>query len=136
MAKHTHKNLKDVEDAARSQGMPDEMSARFARGELDLEQSAMSVQTYGPNFRQPFAHKHAAQEEVYVVIKGSGRLKVDDELLEVTELDAVRLAPEAVRALEAGPNGIEILCFSPSEGQNDAEIVRDPDFWKSGEAGL
>jgi mannose-6-phosphate isomerase-like protein (cupin superfamily) len=133
---HTHKNLKEVEDSARAQGMPDEMEARFARGDLDLEQSAMSIQKYGPNFRQPFAHKHGAQEEVYVVLNGGGRMKIDDEIIEVAELDAIRLSPEAVRCIEAGPEGIELLMFSPSEGQNDAEIVKDPDFWKSGDASL
>lgn len=136
MAKHTHKNLKEVEDSARTQGMPDEMEARFARGELDLEQSAMSIQKYGPNFRQPFAHKHGSQEEIYVVLSGGGQLKVDDEIIDVTELDAIRLSPDAVRCVEAGPEGIEFIAFSPSQGENDAEIVKDPDFWKSGDASL
>src|SRR4051812_47651248 len=123
MADHTVKNLKDVENAARKHGMPEEMDARFARGELNLEQMAMSHQRYGPGFRAPFAHKHQQQEELYIVVKGSGRIKIDDDIIEVKELDAVRVPPESVRAFEGGPEGIEILAFSASEGQNDAEQI-------------
>jgi mannose-6-phosphate isomerase-like protein (cupin superfamily) len=79
-----------------------------------------------PGKRQPFAHRHKEAEEIYVVLSGSGKLKLDDELLDVGPMDAVRIAPEVARAFEAGPEGLEILAFGPRHA-GDAEMVQD--FW-------
>src|SRR5450756_1686141 len=61
--------------------------------------------------RQGFGHKHENAEEIYVVLGGSGRVKLDDEIVEIARLDAIRVAPEVVRAFEAGPDGLELLAF-------------------------
>jgi mannose-6-phosphate isomerase-like protein (cupin superfamily) len=121
---YTIKNLKDVEDMAASQGFGEVQEARFANGDLDAEQVGISLQRVKPGKRHAFAHRHKEAEEVYVVISGSGRVKLDDEVKEVGELDAVRVAPSVTRAFEAGDNGLELLAFSP-RAKGDAEIVED-----------
>ena len=121
---YTIKNLKDVEDMAASQGFGEVQEARFANGDLDAEQIGISLQKVKPGKRHAFAHRHKEAEEVYVVISGSGRVKLDDEVKEVGELDAVRVAPSVTRAFEAGDEGLELLAFSPRT-KGDAEIVED-----------
>jgi mannose-6-phosphate isomerase-like protein (cupin superfamily) len=121
---YTIKNLKDVEDMAASQGFGEVQEARFANGDLDAEQIGISLQKVKPGKRHAFAHRHKEAEEVYVVISGSGRVKLDDEVKEVGELDAIRVAPSVTRAFEADDEGLELLAFSP-RAKGDAEIVQD-----------
>jgi quercetin dioxygenase-like cupin family protein len=121
---YTIKNLTEVEDLAASQGFGEVQEARFAHGDLDSEQSGISLQKVKPGKRHAFAHRHKDAEEIYVVIAGSGRVKLDDEVKEVKELDAIRVAPSVTRAFEADDDGLEILAFSP-RAQGDAEIVQD-----------
>lgn len=129
MADHTHLNLLQLEDMARKFDLPEEMSARFARESLNCEKSGLSFQHYAPGFRAPFGHRHAEEEELYVVAEGSGRIKLDDEILELKHWDAVRVGPGVTRAVEAGPNGMTLLAFgAPGLGNADAEQL--PDWWK------
>jgi uncharacterized cupin superfamily protein len=121
---YTIKNLREVEDMAAGQGFGEVQEARFAQGDLDSEQSGISLQRVKPGKRHAFAHRHEQAEEIYVVIAGSGRVKLDDEVKEVRELDAIRVAPSVTRAFEAGDDGLELLAFSP-RAQGDAEIVQD-----------
>ena len=121
---YTIKNLREVEDMAASQGFGEVQEARFANADLDAEQSGISLQKVKPGKRHAFAHRHNEAEEVYVVISGSGRVKLDDEVKEVGELDAIRVAPSVTRAFEAGDEGLELLAFSPRV-KGDAEIVED-----------
>ncbi|HEY7266802.1 MAG TPA: cupin domain-containing protein [Solirubrobacterales bacterium] len=121
---YTIKNLKEVEDMAASQGLGDVQEARFAHGDLDSEQSGLSLQRVKPGNRHPIVHRHKEMEEIYVVVSGSGRIKLDDDIKEIAELDAIRVAPSVVRSFEAGDDGLEFLAFSP-RAQGDAEIVED-----------
>jgi mannose-6-phosphate isomerase-like protein (cupin superfamily) len=121
---YTIKNLREVEDMAAGQGFAEVQEARFANADLDAEQSGISLQKVKPGKRHAFAHRHNEAEEVYVVIAGSGRVKLDDEVKEVGELDAIRVAPSVTRAFEAGDEGLELLAFSPRV-KGDAEIVQD-----------
>ena len=121
---YTIKNLREVEDMAATQGFGEVQEARFANADLDAEQSGISLQKVKPGKRHAFAHRHNEAEEVYVVISGSGRVKLDDEVKEVGELDAIRVAPSVTRAFEAGDEGLELLAFSP-RAKGDAEIVQD-----------
>jgi mannose-6-phosphate isomerase-like protein (cupin superfamily) len=121
---YTIKNLREVEDMAAGQGFGEVQEARFANADLDAEQSGISLQKVKPGKRHAFAHRHNEAEEVYVVIAGSGRVKLDDEVKEVGELDAIRVAPSVTRAFEAGDEGLELLAFSPRV-KGDAEIVQD-----------
>jgi mannose-6-phosphate isomerase-like protein (cupin superfamily) len=124
---YTHKNLREVEDMAATQGFGEAQEARFPMGDLDAESTGIALLRVKPGKRQPFAHRHNKAEEIYVVISGSGKVKIDDEVVEVRELDAIRFDPEVGRAIEAGPDGIEIIAFGPRH-QGDAEIIREH-FW-------
>jgi uncharacterized cupin superfamily protein len=121
---YTIKNLRDVDDLAAQHGHGETQEARFAHEDLDAEQIGISLQRVKPGKRHAFAHRHKDAEEVYVVVSGSGRVKLDDDVKDVGELDAIRVAPSVTRAFEAGNEGLELLAFSP-RAQGDAEIVKD-----------
>lgn len=129
MAEYTKRNLRnEVEDAAPKYGMSPPLEARFAREELGLAKSGVSYQRLEPDSRVPFGHRHSEQEELYVVVVGSGRMKIDDEVVELEQWDAVRVAPEAMRNLASGSNGIEVVVFgAPNTGGGDVEMV--PGWW-------
>ena len=125
MSDYTIKNLKDVDDAALKFGLSPNLEARFARDPLELEQLGLSYQRLAPNFRVPFAHKHGTQEEVYVVVSGGGRVKIDDEVHDVRQWDAVRVAPGTMRNFEAGPDGMELIAIgAPKTPPGDADTVQ------------
>jgi quercetin dioxygenase-like cupin family protein len=125
-APFTHKKLTDVKDSAPEFGMQDVQEARFAKGDLEAEKTGVSHYRLKPGLRTPFGHKHDDAEEVYVVIGGSGRLKLDDEIIEVETLDAIRVSPQVTRAFEAGPEGIEVLAVGPRH-DGDGEVI--PGWW-------
>ena len=128
MGGYTKKNLRsDVENQAPRFDMPSELEARFARRELGGETLGLSLMTLAPGFRIPFGHKHPGQEEVYVVVRGSGRIKVEDEVVELSQWDAIRIDKDTMRNLEAGPDGLEFLAFGAGEDPRDAEMA--PDWW-------
>jgi uncharacterized cupin superfamily protein len=122
---YTIKNLRDVDDVAAAQGFGEMMEVRFAHSDLGAEQSGVSLQRVKPGKRHAFAHRHKEMEEIYVVLSGSGRIKLDDEVEELRPLDAIRIGPAVTRWLEAGDEGLEILAFSPRMQEGDAQIVED-----------
>jgi mannose-6-phosphate isomerase-like protein (cupin superfamily) len=123
---YTLRNVKDVDDSAPAFGMSPDVEARFARNALESRQVALSYQRLQPNVRMPFGHAHAQQEEIYVVLAGSGRAKLDDDVVELAQWDALRVDPATMRAIEAGEDGIEFLAFGGPIGEgNDAELVSD-----------
>jgi mannose-6-phosphate isomerase-like protein (cupin superfamily) len=131
MAGHTIRNLKDdVEDMAPRFGFAPDLEARFATADLELEKSGLSYQRLAPGFRMPFGHRHKEQEEVYVIVAGGGRVKLDDEIVDVRQWDVIRVPRDTMRAFEAGPKGAEFLAFgAPNTGppQQDAEM--QPGWW-------
>jgi mannose-6-phosphate isomerase-like protein (cupin superfamily) len=127
MSNYTVKNLREVRDVAAEHGFGEVQEARFPRDDLEAESIGLAHIIVRPGKRQAFAHRHNDAEEVYVVLSGSGRIKLDDEIVEVSELDAIRIAPNVARALEAGDDGITILAFGPRHA-GDAEIVKE-EFW-------
>jgi mannose-6-phosphate isomerase-like protein (cupin superfamily) len=118
--------LTDVEDSAPKFGFSDHQEARFARGDLDAEETGVSFHRVKPGRRQGFAHKHDKAEEVYVVISGSGRVKLDDDIVDLQPLAALRVAPGVVRQFEAGDDGLEILAVG-AHHDKDGEIL--PGWW-------
>jgi mannose-6-phosphate isomerase-like protein (cupin superfamily) len=125
MPGYTRVNLKEVEDRAPQFGLAPNLESRFARTELGLEHSGLTHFKIAPSFRIPFGHSHTDQEEIYVVVSGSGRLKLDEEVLELRRWDAVRIAPGTWRNLEGGPNGAEILAFgAPTFAESDIEMTQ------------
>jgi quinol monooxygenase YgiN/mannose-6-phosphate isomerase-like protein (cupin superfamily) len=123
---HTIRNLADLEDQAAKYGYGEMGEARFAADDLDAELTGVSLQYLRPGKRQMFAHHHHRAEEIYVVIAGSGRVKIEDEIVDVSPRDAIRVAPDQTRAFEAGPDGLELLAMS-ARWRGDAEVV--PDWW-------
>lgn len=87
------------------------MQARFARAALDSDEPGVSRFIYEPGSRVPFGHRHREQEEAYVVVSGSGRVKLDDEIVGLAEWDVLRVAPCVLRAFEAGPDGLDVICI-------------------------
>src|SRR4051795_8346313 len=109
----THVNLLDVPDAAPSNGFGDRWQARVAREPLDAQSTGITHFRLLPGRRSPFTHRHARAEETYVILAGTGRVKLDAEIREVRRLDAIRVAPQVARAFEAGPDGLEFIAFGP-----------------------
>ena len=126
MSKYTRVNLNDVEDSAAKHGFRDTQESRFPREPLELDGSGLAHHVVKAGQRQAFAHKHQTAEEVHYVLSGSGRMRVDDEEVEVGAGDFIRVSPEATRAFEASDEGLEYLVFSP-RFEGDAEIVQS--FW-------
>ena len=121
---YTLKKLTDVEDSAPKFGLAEIQEARFAKNDLETEHTGISHHRLKANKRQAFAHKHEQAEEVYVVLAGSGRVKLDDEIVELEALDAIRVAPGVIRAFEAGPDGIELLACGPRH-DGDGETLQN-----------
>ena len=125
MSGFTVQNLKEVEDQAPNFGLSPQLEARMARVPLELENFGVSYQRIAPNFRVPFGHKHKRQEEVYVVVSGSLRAKVEDEVVELKQWDALRVDNDVTRGFEAGPEGAEIVAIgAPNTGPGDAEVAQ------------
>ena len=124
---YTKANLRDVEDSAPKFDMPAGMQARFARSAIEGETLGLTLFTLEPGFRIPFGHKHVTQEEVYVVVRGSARVKVDDDIVELAQWDAIRLAKDTMRQMEAGPDGVEYLAFGAGDDPTEAELA--PGWW-------
>jgi mannose-6-phosphate isomerase-like protein (cupin superfamily) len=119
-------NLRGVEDSAAKHGLSEVQEARFPRQELGAEQTGLNYLTVKPGRREAFAHRHGTVEELYVVLAGSGRVKLDDELVELAPFDAVRVGPGTTRSFEAGDDGLQVLVFGP-RAEGDAEVVDG--FW-------
>lgn len=120
------KNLKEVDDSAANRG-PD-IEARFARKHLDSQHLGVSYFRYGPSYRSPIGHRHREQEEAYVVVSGSGRVRLDDEIHELRQWDVLRIAPHVVRSFEGGPEGLEVIAIGNDRPEGgDGEMI--PDHW-------
>jgi len=127
VAGYTHLNLADdVENAAERFGLAPDIETRFARTPLGLEGGGFSYQRLAPNVVGPVAHRHERHEEVYLVVGGSGRIKLDDEVRDLRRWDAVRVAPQTARGFAAGPDGLELLAIGFGES-GDGEMLED--FW-------
>lgn len=126
MTDFTIKNLKEIDDSAADRG-PD-IEARFARKHLGSEHLGVTYFRYGPGYRSPFGHRHREQEEAYVVISGSGRVRLDDQVLELRPWDVLRVAPRVVRSFEGGPDGLELVAIGSDRPEGgDGEMI--PDHW-------
>jgi mannose-6-phosphate isomerase-like protein (cupin superfamily) len=127
-ASFTIKNLREVEDMAPRFGFSEVQEARFPREDLNSETVGLAFHLVRPGKRQAFAHRHQQAEEIYVVLSGSGRVKLGDDVREVHPLDAIRVAPEVARGFEGGPEGLELLVFGPRHA-GDGEVLRE-EFWE------
>jgi mannose-6-phosphate isomerase-like protein (cupin superfamily) len=122
---YTIKNLREVKDSAADQGVAD-MEARFPREALSAEQTGLAYHVLKPGKRQPFGHRHEHAEEIYVVLSGDGRVRLDEDIVEIGELDAIRIEPTVARRFEAGPGGLALLVFG-ARHEGDGQLL--PEFW-------
>ena len=118
--------VEDVEDSAKAFGIAEIQEARFAVGDLEASQVGVSWFRMAPNQRQPFGHHHDRAEEVYFVVSGSGRVKLDDEIIELTSGDLLRVAPEIIRCFEAGPDGM-VYYAAGQHMDGDGDLM--PGWW-------
>ena len=125
MTDYARVNLKDVDDSAAES--PD-FEARFARKHLDSDHLGVSYFRFGPGVRSPIGHSHREQEEAYVVVSGSGRIRLDDEIVELAQWDVVRVAPSVVRGFEGGPGGLELIAIGADRPEG-GDGVRAEDWW-------
>ncbi|MBS1863906.1 MAG: cupin domain-containing protein [Actinobacteria bacterium] len=127
----TRKNLMaDLEDLGGNFDGDPGLEFRAATKALGLERSGLTWQRVPPDYRFPYGHTHETQEEVYVVVRGSGRMAIDDEVIELAEWDAVRVPPGSWRGYEAGPEGLELLVVgAPNLGENPREDVEGTRDW-------
>jgi mannose-6-phosphate isomerase-like protein (cupin superfamily) len=128
MPGYTIVNLLEIDDSVgdRVEGL----EGRFSRKLLDSRDLGISHWRYAPGLRSPGGHSHREQEEAYVVVSGSGRVRLDDELRDVALWDVVRVAPEVVRAFEAGEAGLELIAVGgpkPEEGDGVRSDAPWPD---------
>ena len=121
---YTLKKLTDVEDSAVKFGFSERQEAHFAKDDLEATETGVSFHRVKAGQRQAFGHKHDDAEEVYVVVAGSGRIKLDDEIVGLARLDAIRVAPTVIRAFEAAPDAdLELLAFGPRH-DGDGEVIQ------------
>ena len=134
MGDYSIMNLRDVEDSAPAFGYGDVHEARFATKPLGAEQTGLAYYAIKPDQEQPFAHRHASQEELYVLVSGSATAYLDDERRDLTAFDALRVGAGVTRHFAAGPEGAVMLAFGApalSDHKNDAELIQLDDA-KSG----
>jgi mannose-6-phosphate isomerase-like protein (cupin superfamily) len=127
MPNYTIRNFKELPDSAAER--PGDIEARFGRSHIDSDHLGVSYFRYGANFRSPFAHRHREQEEAYVVVSGSGKVKLDDEVRDLQLWDVIRVSPNVTRAFEGGPDGLELVAIGADRPEGgDGEMVEG--FWE------
>ena len=126
MSDYTKKNIRELDNSAEQFGLAPDLEARFGRKAVEARRGGFSYQKMAAGFRQPFGHRHKEQEEIYVVLAGSGRVKVNDDVVDIHAFDALRVDPDAWRAFETDDEGLEYLAFGAGES-GDSEM--SDDFW-------
>jgi mannose-6-phosphate isomerase-like protein (cupin superfamily) len=124
MSRHKIVNLKQLEatEAGRASGV----DARFARNPLESEHLGVSYMRYAPGVRPGVGHHHREQEEAYVVISGSGQVRLDDDVFDIGPWDVVRVSPGVMRGFQAGPDGLELIAIGSDRPEGgDGVAVRD-----------
>ncbi len=131
MGDYAKVNVEEIEDLAGTVGAQDRQEARFATGALGMTETGLAFHRMKPSKRQGFGHRHQNAEEICMVLAGDGRVRLDDDVVELAKGDIVRIAPTVARRFEAGPDGMEFIVFGPHHDK-DGEML--PDFWADGDA--
>jgi len=126
MPDYTHLNFKEIEDSA-GESSPG-LEARFGRKHLNSEHLGVSYFRYAPGVRSPIGHSHREQEEAYVVVSGSGTMRLDDEIVQLRVWDVVRVAPAVVRGFEGGPDGLELIAIGADRPEG-GDGIRVAEWW-------
>jgi mannose-6-phosphate isomerase-like protein (cupin superfamily) len=125
-------NLLELDDTV--QGRVPGLEGRFSRTDLGSRDLGVSHWRYEPGTRNPLAHSHREQEEAYVVVAGSGRVRLDDEVRDVRAWDVIRVAPEVVRAFESGPEGLELIAIGGPKPEGGDGVRSEAPWPDAGEA--
>jgi quercetin dioxygenase-like cupin family protein len=128
MSRFATVNLLEVENSVGDR-VPG-VDARFGRKHIDSRDLGVSLFRYAPNVRSPFAHSHREQEEAYLVVAGSGNVLLDGEVHPLRQWDLMRVAPEVVRAFEAGSDGLDLVAVGgprPADGDGVMETAAWPE---------
>jgi mannose-6-phosphate isomerase-like protein (cupin superfamily) len=129
MSDYTVVKVSDVPDQGPNLGIAPDVEIRFLRNDLGCEDCGVSYARIAPNGKRPEGHRHKRQEEIYLLVSGSARIKVGDDIVDLEPWTAVRVPADTIRALAAGPDGAEfVLVGAPNTGPGDA--IDEPDFWK------
>lgn len=129
MADYKVVKVSDVPDQGPNLGIAPNVEIRFLRNDLGCENCGVSYIRVAPNHRQQSGHRHKVQEEIYMLVSGSARAKVGDDVFEMQPWTAVRVPNDTVRAFEAGPEGAEFVAIgAPNTGPGDA--IDEPEFWR------
>jgi quercetin dioxygenase-like cupin family protein len=123
MPNYSVKNLMEIES-----GGSDGLEIRFSRKYIDSQQLGITYERYAPGFISTGGHHHDVQEEAYVVVEGSGAIKLDDDRIELKQWDVIRVAPEVVRGFDAGPDGLVLIAVG-GEKPEGGDGHRDEDRW-------
>ena len=126
MADYAIVNLLEIEDSVGDR-VPG-LEGRFGRKQLGSRDLGISHWRYAPGTRTQGGHSHREQEEAYVVVSGSGRVRLDDEVRDIRRWDVVRVAPEVVRAFESGPDGLELIAVGGPKPEG-GDGVRSDSPW-------
>jgi mannose-6-phosphate isomerase-like protein (cupin superfamily) len=129
LSAYTIKNLMEIEDSA--SGQAPGIEARFARRHIDSDHLGVTYISYGPNARSPLGHSHREQEEVYVIVAGSGSIKLNDDVLELRQWDVVRVAPSTLRAVESGPDGLQLIAVGNDRPEGGDGQPAPPEWWSA-----
>lgn len=125
MSNWTFVNLLDVDHSAA--GRLDGLEVRMGRNQMESRDVGVSLFRYGPNVRNPMSHQHREQEEAYLIVSGSGRVRLDDQIKDVRQWDVIRVAPEVLRAFEAGADGMDVVAVGgPKPEGGDGELSDAP----------
>ena len=124
-------NLLEIDDSL--QGRAPGMEGRFGRALLGSRDIGVTHWRYAPNTRNQVSHSHREQEEAYIVVAGSGRVRLDDEVRELRQWDVVRIAPAVVRAFESGSDGLDLIAIGGPKPEGGDGVMSDSP-WPDAEA--
>ncbi|HEV8603445.1 MAG TPA: hypothetical protein VGQ68_08665 [Gaiellaceae bacterium] len=128
MADYKVVKVSDVPDQGPNLGVAPDLEVRFLRNDLGCEDCGVSYARLAPNWRYPYGHKHKRQEEIYLLVSGTARIKVGDDIVELEPWTAVRIPNDTMRAIEAGPEGAEfVMVGAPNTGPGDG--INETNWW-------
>jgi len=88
----------------------------FIGSDLGLTGCEVSLNRLPAGKGMPFVHSHKKNEEVYIVLRGSGTFHVDGKEFPVSEGSIVRVAPAGERAWKAGEEDLYFICIQAEAG--------------------
>lgn len=108
----------------------DELELRVLRDRLGCEHIGVSYLRFGPDWPLTTGHRHpAGGEEVYVLIEGSARIKIGEDVVHMEAPAAIRVPSEEFRAIRAAGDAPAVFVVAGYPIEDPDETVLAPDFW-------